>query len=146
MKCKVIRAITKRSGNIAYRVAITEVAAHVETCPACHNSLLLDRLAPAIIKAASAAGQWDALNIPSVALSSRIRSRIQEMREQRFASWELAMESMRGWLVAFAVAAIILVAASIQWRAPVTAGDLEHDGDEAVTLNPGEYFISDIPD
>jgi predicted anti-sigma-YlaC factor YlaD len=147
MKCKTIRAITKRSSgdNIA-QVAVAEVAAHIETCSFCRNSLLLDRLAPAIIKAASVSGQWGVLNTPSATLINRVRSRIQEMREQRSASWEFAIESMRGWLAAFAVAAAILVAVSIQWRPATTAGDFYPDGDEAATLNPSEYFISDVPD
>jgi hypothetical protein len=77
-------------------------------------------------------------------LISKIRGRIQELREQRFGSWEIAVAAMRGWLVAFTTVAIILIAVSVQWqRQPsVITSDLD---DELNAQNPAEYLISDVP-
>jgi hypothetical protein len=72
----------------------------------------------------------------------RIRDRIQELREQRFSSWEIAVTAMRGWLVAFATVAIILITASIQWQPSAVTSDFE---DELNTQNPTEYLVSDVP-
>lgn len=56
------------------------------------------------------------------------------------------MESMRGWLAAFAVAAAILVAISLQWRPTEVMSDFDHDNDELITQNPIEYLFNDIPE
>lgn len=143
MKCKEVRTVTKRSSVI---LPVPEITAHLEVCPACHNLLLLDKLAPALIKAAGMSDYGTGRGASSALLISGIRNRIQEMREQRSSSWELAMESMRGWLAAFAVTAALLIALSIQWQPSVVTSDFDHDGDETVTQNPTEYLISDTPD
>jgi hypothetical protein len=107
---------------------------------ACRNLLLSERLAPAIIKAASAQG-GEAPRVNSNALLiGRIKRRIQEIREQRSGSWEAAVGAVSGWLAAFAVAAIILVAATIQSRPAVMTGDLDLGAQSA-----DEHLISDVP-
>jgi len=73
-------------------------------------------------------------------LISKIKRRIQEIREQRSSSWEAAVEAMSGWLAAFAAAAIILVAGAIQWRPSVMTSDLD-----LVTQSMDEHLISDVP-
>jgi len=149
MKCKEIRTVTKRRSVLSLTAA-TEVANHIKSCAACQNLLLLDKLAPAIIKAASNSyceSICESINNgPSVALISKIRNRIQEIRDQRSVSWELAIEAMRGWLAAFAATAIILIAVSIQWRPSAMTSDFDHEGDELAIQNPAEYLISDVPD
>ena len=110
---------------------------HIKNCISCKNLLLSEKLAPAIIKAASN----DANRIIShTTLISGIRRRIQEIREQRSTSWETAVEAMSGWLAAFAVTAIILVTASIQWRPSIMTSDLD-----PVTQNADEHLIRDDP-
>jgi hypothetical protein len=113
---------------------------HVKVCEACHDVLLLERLAPAIIKASGHRDRGITDNTSTTMLISRIRSRIREMSEQRAGSWEFAVETMRGWLAAFAVAALILIAASLQWRPPLATSDFEHDSDEIINQNPDEYL------
>jgi hypothetical protein len=73
-------------------------------------------------------------------LISRIKRRIQEIRDQRSSSWEVAVEATRGWLAAFAVAAIVLVVGAIHWRPSITATDLD-----LITQNADEHIISDVP-
>jgi len=147
MKCREIRAITNKS-EISQAFSI-EIKAHIRTCPSCRDRSL-DRAAIAIIKASGASGDSDnhiSIRSPSnMILVNRIRSRIQEIREQRASSWEMAMGSMRGWLAAFAAVAVLLIAASIQWQSSPVTSDFDHDGDELTTQNPAEYLISDIPD
>lgn len=145
MKCKEIRKAMRRGSNQSQAVT-AEATGHIEICPACRDLLLLDRLAPAIIRAAGESNIEVHQATPSAALISKIRNRIQEMREQHSGSWELAIESMRGWLAAFAVTAVILIAVSIQWQSSVVITDFDHDSDELITQNPAEYLIGDIPD
>jgi len=139
MNCKDIQTVTKYGGNLA-PASVAGVEDHIRTCVACKNLLLSERLAPAIIKAASAHGH-DNIRIDSNAmLIGRIKRRIQEIRDQRSSSWEAAVEATSGWLAAFAVAAIVLVVGAIQWRPSMMASDLD-----LVTQNADEHIISDIP-
>lgn len=118
-------------------MSAAKAADHVKNCMTCKNLLLSEKLAPAIIKAASN----DGARIGSQAkLISGIKRRIQEIREQRSSSWETAADAMSGWLAAFAVAAIVLIAASIQWRPSVMTSDFD-----LITQNADEHLISDVP-
>jgi hypothetical protein len=139
MNCKEIQTITKYGGALSPTSA-AGAEAHIKNCMACKNLLLSERLAPAIIKAASAPCP-DAPQAKSNAmLINKIKRRIQEIREQRSSSWETAVEAMSGWLAAFAAAAIILVAGAIQWRPSVMPSDLDLGAQ-----NMDEHLISDIP-
>ncbi len=142
MKCKEIRTVAKYGNTISPASTV----AHIKTCTNCQDILLLDRLAPAIIRAASASDLDASQAAPSPVFINKIRIRIREMREQHSSSWELAMESMKGWLAAFAATAVILIAASIQWQPSAVTSDFDHDSEESITQNPGEDLISDIPD
>ena len=139
MNCKEIQTITKHEGVLSPTSA-AGVEDHVKNCMACKNMLLSERLAPAIIKAASAAGPDVSQAKSDPMLIGKIRRRIHEIREQRSSSWETAVEPMSGWLAAFAAAAIILVAGAIQWRPSVMTSDLD-----LVTQNVDEHLISDVP-
>jgi hypothetical protein len=139
MNCKEIQTIIRYGGALSLTSA-AGAEDHVKNCMDCKNLLLSERLAPAIIKAASAIGP-DAPQAKSNAmLIGKIKRRIQEIREQRSSSWETAVEAMSGWLAAFAAAAIILVAGAIQWRPSVMTSDLD-----LVTQNMDEHLISDAP-
>lgn len=149
MNCKEIHTLTRYGGDLAM-ANVAEIDAHVKSCISCRNLLLSERLAPAIIRAASASipdgvrdsvrpygphsSDWNAM------LIGRIKRRIQEIRDQRSSSWEAAVEATRGWLAAFAVAAIVLVVGAIQWRPPIMASDLD-----LITQNADEHIISDVP-
>jgi hypothetical protein len=152
MNCKEIHTLTRYGGDLA-TANVAEIDEHVKSCISCRNLLLSERLAPAIIRAASASipdGVWDSVRPygPHSSHSSdwnamligRIKRRIQEIRDQRSSSWEAAVEATRGWLAAFAVAAIVLVAGAIQWRPSIMASDLD-----LITQNANEHIISDVP-
>jgi hypothetical protein len=139
MNCKQIQTITKYGGALSPTSA-AGAEDHVKGCMACKNLLLSERLAPAIIKAASALGPDAPQAKYNTMLIGKIKRRIQEIREQRSGSWETAVEAMSGWLAAFAAAAIILVAGAIQWRPSVMTSDLD-----LVTQSMDEHLISDVP-
>ena len=145
MKCKDIRTVTRHESALSPAVA-TEATEHIKTCETCHDLMLLEKLAPAIIKAAGSLDRRVTDSPSTTMLISRIRSRIREISEQRASSWEMAVDTMRGWLAAFAVAAVILIAASLQWQPPLATSDFDHDSDELINQNPDEYLISDALD
>ena len=145
MKCKDFRTVTRHGSALSPALAVKAIE-HIRNCENCHDLLLLERLAPAIIKAAGSPDRRITDPPSATMLISRIRSRIREMSEQRASSWELAVEAMRGWLAAFAVAAVILIAASLQWQPPLVTSDFDHDSDELINQNPDEYLISDASD
>lgn len=139
MNCKEIQTSAKNIGN-SDPARIAEIEEHIRSCASCKRLLLSEKLAPAIIKAASAYND-DGVRISSNAmLIVKIKRRIQEIRDQRSSSWEAAVEATSGWLAAFAVAAIVLVVGAIQWRPSMMASDLD-----LVTQNADEHIISDVP-
>jgi len=145
MKCKEIRAISRQKNKLTPTMT-AEVSIHIAACLKCKNQALLDKLAPAIIKAASAPNSLPNEYIASPAFMNKIRARVQVIREQHNSSLESAIESTKGWIAAFAAAAVILIAVSIQWRHTVVATNIDHDGVEMITQPPGEYFSNEIPD
>src|SRR5215470_14479850 len=145
MKCKDIRTVTRYKSALP-PAAVTEAIEHIKSCETCHDLLLLEKLAPAIIKAAGSHNHGITDSPSTTILISKIRSRIREMNDQRASSWELAVEAMRGWLAAFAVAAIILIAVSLKWQPPLVTNDFDRDSDELINQNPDEYLISDVSD
>jgi hypothetical protein len=136
MNCKEINTVTKNGGALS-PMSAARAEDHIKSCITCKNLLLSEKLAPAIIKATS---NDIPRIVPHMTLISGIRRRIQEIREQRSTSWETAVDTMSGWLAAFAVTAIILVTASIQWRPSVMTSDLD-----PATQNADEHLIRDDP-
>lgn len=142
MNCKEIQTVTKYGGDLA-AASVAGIEEHVNGCGSCKKLLLSERLAPAIIRAASASGHdpVQPYGVDSNAmLIGRIKRRIQEIRDQRSSSWEAAAEATSGWLAAFAVAAIVLVAGAMQWRPSMMASDFD-----LITQNADEHIISDVP-
>jgi len=136
MECKEVDRIIK------YRYVIpsdgnSQIIMHVRDCPPCRNLIALDRLTFALIEARRPSDCEIDQDTSKAFWVNKVRNRIREMREQHYSSWELALTTMRGWLAAFAAAALILIAISIQWR---------HPTEELNIQNPGEYLISDVPD
>ena len=123
----------------------TEAAIHLAACQKCKNLTLLYNLAPDIIKAACAPNSLPIEYSASPAFMSNIKARVQVIREQHNSSLESAIESTKGWIAAFAAAAVILVAVSIQWRSTPVTNDIDHDGVELITQTPGD-FTNEIPD
>jgi hypothetical protein len=138
MNCKEIQTIAKYEGD-SVPAHVAEIEDHIRSCASCKTQLLSEKLAPAVIKAASAYND-DARISSNAILIAKIKRRIQEIRDQRSSSWEAAVEATSGWLAAFAVAAIVLVVGAIQWRPSMMASDLD-----LVTQNADEHIISDVP-
>ncbi len=138
MNCKEIHTITKRGG--ALPPELKGARDHIRRCASCKRLLLSERLAPAIIRAASGLRRGAAWDGPNAMLVARIKRRIREISEQQSGSWEAAIGAVNGWLAAFAVTAILLIAASVQWRPPAPAGDLD-----LMTQNVDEHLIGDAP-
>ena len=141
MNCKEIHRIARYGGDLA-TASTAAIETHVRNCASCKNLLLSEKLAPAIIRAASGyINIDDGVRLDSNAmLIGKIKRRIQEIRDQRSSSWEAAVEATSGWLAAFAVAAIVLVVGAIQWRPSMMASDFD-----LITQNADEHIISDVP-
>jgi hypothetical protein len=140
MNCKEIQKSAIYGGD-SFPESGAAVEDHIRNCASCKGLLLSERLAPAIIRAASASANDGARTGSNAILIGRIRRRIQEIRDQRSSSWESVAEATSGWLAAFAIAAIVLVAGAIHWRPVIMASDLD-----LVTQNAAdEHIISDVP-
>jgi hypothetical protein len=110
---------------------------------------MLDGLSSALIRARVRSASSYAGNPAGEAARFRmsgIRRRIHEMREQHQRSWESAVASMRGWLAAFAAAAVVLMAASYHWHSSASVDERARSNDEPVILNSAEFLVSDVPD
>ncbi len=142
MKCREVARIINHSRSAPESVSHPALI-HARSCPACHDLLQLNKLISVIINGTQACSYKVEQTAPNPFLINKIRDRIQELREQRFGPWEIAVATMRGWLVAFATVAIILITASVQWQgqSSTITGDLD---DELNAQNPGEYLISDV--
>ncbi len=141
MKCREVARIINHS-QTAHESIGNPILIHARSCPACYDLLLLNELVSVIVKAGCASGDEIERTATNPFLMSKIRNRIQELREQRFGSWETAVAAMRGWLVAFATVAIILIAVSVQRQPSTITSDLD---DEPGAQTPAEYLISDMP-
>ncbi|HMV47645.1 MAG TPA: hypothetical protein PLD20_25445 [Blastocatellia bacterium] len=91
----------------------SELEAHAQSCEACHKELAIDRLMSMLVNSQIdpmvEESPWD-----EVQLANRIKARINEMNERGMGSWETAVIAVRGWLLAFGAAAILLVMLSNQ--------------------------------
>jgi len=143
MKCREVARITNHSRTALGSVS-NPMLIHARSCLTCHDLLLLNKLMSAIVEAGCASSDEIGQTASNPFLLSKIRNRIQELREQRFGSWEMAVTAMRGWLVAFATVAIVLIAVSVQWRRQPSTITSDLD-DELSAQNPAEYLASDVP-
>lgn len=115
MKCKeVIRLLTY--GQDSEAAAQIEITRHTATCQKCREELAVNSILKSIIKnhefTEDEHSVWDELR-----LVNQVRSRIQLAKESGSGSWESAVISIRGWLVGFAAAAVLLLILSGQLAA-----------------------------
>lgn len=115
MKCKeIVRLLTYgRDNDPDAHYAITQ---HTFTCPKCREELAINSAIKAIIKSHSL-GENDIQGFAAceeTRLVNQVKARIQSARENGIGTWESAVISMRGWLVGFAAAAVLLLALSGQ--------------------------------
>jgi hypothetical protein len=109
MNCKQMR----KSLRYGYPQMTDEMEAHAQFCEPCRQELALSRLMDSLIDSYGEPvleeSPWD-----EIRLANRIKSRINEMSERSNTSWETAIISVRGWLLAFGAAAILLLVLSNQ--------------------------------
>lgn len=113
MNCKEVKQYL-RSGSLPKGVRPDELlAAHVRVCEACDRELAIDSLINALVGSYNDSpieeSPWD-----EIRLANRIKLRIQEMNERGTGTWEAAVISVKGWLLAFGAAAILLLVLSNQ--------------------------------
>ncbi len=115
MKCKeIVRLLTY--GQDDKPTARHEIARHTLNCKKCSEELAFNFAIKAIVKSHdfsetenSVLEAWN-----EARLVNQVKARIQSARENGIGTWESAVISMRGWLVGFAAAAILLLALSGQ--------------------------------
>lgn len=113
MNCKEVKRYL-RSGNSPKEARPDALfAAHARACETCGRELAINNLINALVGSYEDSlpeeSPWD-----EVRLANRIKSRIQEMNERGTGTWEAAVISVKGWLVAFGAAAILLLVLSSQ--------------------------------
>lgn len=91
-------------------------SSHAESCTNCRNESAIDSLVDSLLKNHAEASPEDFLqnHWDESRLTRRVFARIQEMEEGDASTWESGVIAIRGWLVAFGTAAILLVALSSQ--------------------------------
>lgn len=124
-------------------IEMPDVRAHVEECVECHRIVAGERLSALMIKAEVEYVEAQAPSEISPFLMARIRNRVREISEQRAGSWDSAILALRGWLLAFGTAAIILILLSVQWRpAPERAVMRDHETELSSISNVNEVLLS----
>ncbi|MBS1791829.1 MAG: hypothetical protein JST85_29250 [Acidobacteria bacterium] len=144
MKCKeVIRSLTY--GQDAKPTAHLEITRHTMTCQKCREEVAVSAVIKSIVKHHEVTDDeysvWDELR-----LVNQVKARIQSAKESGFGSWESAVISIRGWLVGFAAAAVLLLILSGQ-LAVHNANAKKDEGkldlvSSAQTLSIGDDLIS----
>jgi hypothetical protein len=143
MKCTEIRRLFKY--NYQNHQAIPEkVMAHIKLCDHCREAMAVERLTAALLSAYASSDTSDKepAGEPPY-LMSRIRARIRELSDQGVGSWESAILALRGWIIAFGAAAILLLTLSVQGRLSNAPGIDPIDDATSVT-NISEDFISSV--
>jgi hypothetical protein len=137
MNCKKIR----RALNYSFQLSEAdrqEFTAHTANCEGCRRAVAIGSLTNALIRAHTSEIRTEEVN---PYLMTRIRARIRELGGAAgVGSWESAVLSLRGWLLAFGAAAFILLSISVQWQLSNVTPD--QDNDVTSLSNIGEEFIS----
>lgn len=124
MNCKQVKKSLKYDYSPKADWQQRDVEDHAKTCESCRQELAINRLMKTLIggygQPVPEESPWD-----EIRLANRIKSRIHEMAERSNSSWETAIISVRGWLLAFGAAAILLLVLSSQ----LPASNLSDQGD-----------------
>jgi hypothetical protein len=137
MNCKQARKLFRT--NSAGR---HELAAHTAVCDKCRKELAIESLTSALIKAHSTTNLSAAETGENPYLMTRIRARIRELSEHGVNSWESAILALRGWLIAFGAAAILLLTISVQWQISNAGSSNESDNELTQLSNISDDFLS----
>jgi hypothetical protein len=108
------------------RVTLLAMRRHAASCDACGKLLAAEHLTDALVRAVAAADEREAIE-PSPFWTSRMRRRIQEMRDQRVHSWEAHVMALHRWLAALGAAAVLLLGVSFQMRPVQIATQTNHE-------------------
>lgn len=137
MNCKKIR----RALNYSFQLSEAdrqEFTTHTANCEGCRRAVAIGSLTNALIRAHTSEIRTEEVN---PYLMTRIRARIRELGGAAgVGSWESAVLSLRGWLLAFGAAAFILLSLSVQWQLSNVTPD--QDNDVTSLSNIGEEFIT----
>jgi hypothetical protein len=131
---RLLRYEIKRS-----REATIEAQAHAETCTSCGQLLALETLTASLLSAPAAGAEFE----PSPFWLSKVKNRIQEMKEHSLSSWEAAIMGLKGWIAAFGAAAIVLMAIGLQWQLSNASVDHEEELNAQASV---EELISGDPE
>lgn len=102
---------------------MAEASRHAESCEECSQLLVLESLTTSLLSVPAADAEFE----PSPFWFSKVKSRIQEMKEYGISSWEAAIMGLRGWIAAFGAVAMLLVALSLQWQLSGAAIHIDHE-------------------
>lgn len=151
MKCReAIRLMTYgRDAESGVRFALKEHALH---CKKCSQELMTNSAIKSVLDHYSEpfnTGVVEQDVWQETRLINQVRARIQAAKENGLGTWESAIISVRGWLFAFAAAAIFLLALSSQsafTRTSVATPQVEDLISNNTQLNSPREFNSDGAD
>lgn len=133
MKCKeVARLITY--GRDAEPTLQIEVTRHSLSCKKCREELTAHSVIKSLLTSTVSieSDDWE-----EVRLVNQVKARIQATKESGLGSWESAVISIRGWLVGFAAAAILLLALSGQLAVSKSAVEKDESSEQiSSTVTP----------
>ncbi|MCI0338395.1 MAG: hypothetical protein L0226_12510 [Acidobacteria bacterium] len=141
MKCRDVKGYLKY-GDRKNHLAHGQIMAHVELCEKCRDTMVLETLTTALLKAHSSAVATETNPAENNYLMTRIMARIRELSEQGVGSWESAVFALRGWLIAFGAAAILLLSISVQWQLPNSTNATDQDYEMTALSSISEDYIS----
>lgn len=121
--CKTIDRAILNSLNGGKRLS-EEVKAHVLECEGCRSAVRVDLAMESLIRLKAEADRNASMAYNNPFLAGRIRHRIREMAEQAN-TWESAVLSLRGWLLAFGTLALALLSFSFSGSAGRQPASLE---------------------
>jgi hypothetical protein len=113
MTCKEVTRVLKYYITASPDLLV-KVEEHAAGCASCSEMLALDRLSTSLIRNYCAPARENVE--PSPFWTTRLKARIQEMKEQGVSSWEAAIMGLKGVITAMGAVAIILFAVSLQWQ------------------------------
>lgn len=131
MKCReIIRLITYERD--IERTTQFEMSQHAFSCEKCREELAANSVIKAILKSYSHIDDeqfaWE-----ETRLVNQVKYRIQAAKEGGLSTWESAVISIRGWLLGFAAAAILLLALSGQLAASKSASENDSGASEQIS-------------
>ena len=141
MNCKQVKKYLRYSYSPTSDWQQSELEAHAQFCESCGRELAIGKLMDTLVlsygNSDSDDSPWD-----EVRLANRIKSRIQEMGERGTGSWETGIIAVRGWLVAFGAAAVLLLVLSNQLTTNHSLDQTDRDQVSLSSPLPNEEIIS----